>query len=237
MGRHSRPSKAASLVAGAPAAIVAGAMFVTPAASAQVTTPPPATPAVTTDTAAAVHEPAARAVALSMITVHPGNSLSGLAGFWCHNNADWSGIASANRSQVKNPNMIYPGEKLVLDCRTDSAVKLPVTRNAVNVNAGPAPAPQYHRHATVVASASVGGTYNGSGGMQQCIISRESGGNSQVMNSSNHYGLYQFSYSTWVGHGGNPGSFGHASVSEQNQVYYNTVAADGYSDWAPYDGC
>lgn len=82
-----------------------------------------------------------------------------------------------------------------------------------------------------------GGSYHGSGSMQQCIIARESGGNSQVMNSTGHYGLYQFSYSTWTGSGGNGADFGHASVAEQNQVYYNAVAARGYSDWAPYDGC
>lgn len=82
-----------------------------------------------------------------------------------------------------------------------------------------------------------GGSYHGSGSMQQCIIARESGGSSQVMNGSSHYGLYQFSASTWAAHGGNPADFGHASVAEQNQVYYATVAADGYSDWAPYDGC
>lgn len=79
--------------------------------------------------------------------------------------------------------------------------------------------------------------YHGSGSMQDCIIARESGGDSQVMNSTGHYGLYQFSSSTWAVHGGNPADFGHASVSEQNRVYYNTVAQDGYSDWAPYDGC
>jgi hypothetical protein len=73
--------------------------------------------------------------------------------------------------------------------------------------------------------------------MQQCIISRESGGNSQIWNASGHYGLYQFSYSTWVGSGGAPATFGHASVAQQNQVFYNAVAVRGYSDWAPYDGC
>lgn len=87
------------------------------------------------------------------------------------------------------------------------------------------------------ATRSYSGSYSGGGGMQSCIIARESGGNSQVMNSSGHYGLYQFSEQTWVAHGGSAGSFGHASVAEQNQVYYNTVAQDGYSDWAPYDGC
>jgi Transglycosylase-like domain len=82
-----------------------------------------------------------------------------------------------------------------------------------------------------------GGTYHGSGGMQGCIIRAESGGNSQIMNGTGHYGLYQFAYGTWVANGGSPGSFGHASVAEQNQVYYNTVARSGYSAWTPYDGC
>lgn len=79
--------------------------------------------------------------------------------------------------------------------------------------------------------------YTGSGSMQACIISRESGGNPNVFNASGHYGLYQFSYSTWVGSGGNGADFGHASVAEQNQVFANAVAARGNSDWAPYDGC
>ncbi len=90
---------------------------------------------------------------------------------------------------------------------------------------------------TAVASAAPAATYKGSSAMQQCIISRESGGNPNAMNASGHYGLYQFSYSTWVGSGGAPGDFGHASVAEQNQVFANAVAARGYSDWTPYDGC
>lgn len=92
------------------------------------------------------------------------------------------------------------------------------------------PAPRSQAVATAV-------TYNGGSGVQACIIARESGGNSQVMNASGHYGLYQFSYSTWVGSGGSAADFGHASVAEQNQVFANAVAARGYSDWAPYDGC
>lgn len=82
-----------------------------------------------------------------------------------------------------------------------------------------------------------GSRYSGGGGRQSCIIARESGGNSQVMNGSGHYGLYQFSYSTWVASGGSPSSFGHASVAEQNQAFYTAVAKRGYSDWAAYDGC
>jgi soluble lytic murein transglycosylase-like protein len=72
---------------------------------------------------------------------------------------------------------------------------------------------------------------------QACVIARESGGNPQVMNSSGHYGLYQFSASTWAAYGGNPADFGNASVAEQNQVFDNAIAAGGQSNWAPYDGC
>jgi hypothetical protein len=57
------------------------------------------------------------------------------------------------------------------------------------------------------------------------------------MNSSGHYGLYQFSASTWAAYGGNPADFGHASVAEQNQVFNNAMAAGGRNNWAPYDGC
>jgi hypothetical protein len=75
------------------------------------------------------------------------------------------------------------------------------------------------------------------GSFQACVIARESGGNSQVMNSSGHYGLYQFSASTWAAYGGSPADFGHASVAEQNQVFNNAIAAGGQSNWSLYDGC
>jgi nucleoid-associated protein YgaU len=77
----------------------------------------------------------------------------------------------------------------------------------------------------------------GDSSFQACVISRESGGNSQVMNASGHYGLYQFSASTWAAYGGSRSDFGHASVAEQNQVFDNAIAAGGQSNWAPYDGC
>lgn len=70
-------------------------------------------------------------------------------------------------------------------------------------------------------------------GFEACVIARESGGNSQVMNSSGHYGLYQFSYSTWVANGGSPSSFGHASPGEQHAVFSRSAP----SNWQPYDGC
>jgi hypothetical protein len=87
------------------------------------------------------------------------------------------------------------------------------------------------------APAETASTYSGGGGFASCVIARESGGNSQVMNSSGHYGLYQFSSSTWAEYGGNPADFGDASVAEQNQVFDNAIAAGGQSNWSAYDGC
>jgi len=57
------------------------------------------------------------------------------------------------------------------------------------------------------------------------------------MNSTGHYGLYQFSASTWAAYGGSPADFGDASVAEQNRVFANALAAGGQSNWSPYDGC
>ena len=76
------------------------------------------------------------------------------------------------------------------------------------------------------------------GSFAQCVIQRESGGRSQVMNPTGHYGLYQFAYGTWVAYGGNPAAFGHASVAQQNQVFANAMATPGgANNWRPYDGC
>lgn len=72
---------------------------------------------------------------------------------------------------------------------------------------------------------------------QACVIARESGGNSQVMNSSGHYGLYQFSASTWQAYGGSAADFGHASAAEQTRIFDNAMAQGGQSNWSPYDGC
>jgi hypothetical protein len=57
------------------------------------------------------------------------------------------------------------------------------------------------------------------------------------MNSTGHYGLYQFAASTWAAYGGSPATFGHATVAEQEQVFATAMAEGGEENWAPYDGC
>jgi len=185
-------------------------------------------------------------------TVQPGQTLWSIAGARYGSQTAWPLIYQANHKHIKWADRIQAGQVLSLPVWTGYVPQPPrytsppppppvrVTVHRAHVTGGSvaysgahrtySPARTYHR-------ASASGTYSGSGSMERCIIRAESGGNSQVMNSSGHYGLYQFSYSTWVASGGSPSSFGHASVAEQQRAFHTAVAARGYSDWTPYDPC
>lgn len=172
-------------------------------------------------------------------TVKSGDTLSGIASRFYKNPAVWPAIYWANKSEIASADVIQPGQRLRIPPKPAHIPAAPAT-------AAPAPATttaaepvatQVSTPAAAPAQATPVSTYSGSSSFQQCVIARESGGNSQVMNSSGHYGLYQFSYSTWVAYGGSPSSFGNASVAQQNQVFSNAIAAGGQSNWAPYDGC
>jgi LysM repeat protein len=156
----------------------------------------------------------------------------------------WPVLYWANHSEIKDANEITAGQVLTVPAKP---AKIPAAPKVV----APTPAPATYTSSTAssggsyssastaqAAPAQPASTYSGSSGsFQACVIAAESGGNAQVMNSTGHYGLYQFSASTWAAYGGNPADFGDASVAEQNQVFDNAIAAGGESNWAPYDGC
>lgn len=185
-----------------------------------------------------------RQAAAASYTARPGDTLALIAGRVCRDPGDYWALAYNNN--VANPDLIYAGQVFQVACQAAAQAiadrygllgSSPASSPVHYVShQSDAPAPAYHHSSGAVVS-SVSGTYAGGNSMQECIIARESGGNSQVVNATGHYGLYQFSEQTWEAHGGSPADFGHASVAEQNQVYYNTVAQDGYSDWVPYDHC
>ncbi len=180
-----------------------------------------------------------KAAPAASYTVRSGDSLSAIAGKVYHKQGAWPVLYWANRNKVHWANVLGEGQVLkvpALPAKIPAAPSQlgpepqpPAPGAAAPATAsGPAPAP---------AQATASGSYSGGGGFASCVIARESGGNSQVMNSSGHYGLYQFSASTWSAYGGSSADFGHASVSEQNQVFNNAMARGGQSNWAPYDGC
>jgi murein DD-endopeptidase MepM/ murein hydrolase activator NlpD len=65
------------------------------------------------------------AAATITVTVAPGDSLSALAARHC-GNGSWAGLYEDNKSVVgANPNLIYPGQKLVINCATGTAATAP----------------------------------------------------------------------------------------------------------------
>jgi LysM repeat protein len=177
-------------------------------------------------------------------TVRAGDTLSAIAKRFYQDPAYWTAIYWANHRQIRYANQIEEGQALTVPAKPRAIPKAPsVLGPAPAPAAATAPATTLYGSSAPASSAQsapahAAGTYSGSSGsFQACVIARESGGNSQVMNSSGHYGLYQFSASTWAAYGGNPGDFGNASVAEQNQVFNNAIAAGGQSNWSPYDGC
>jgi len=222
-GRHCRPSRTAPVIAAAGTAAASTAIILSPAAAQAVTVSPhPAADDVTAKVVE-VNTPSLPQV----VTVRRGDYLSKIAAEDCGNQKFWTGILAANKSKISNPDLIYPGERLKLSCREAPVPVIATVTDAVSATL------RYHHHYVQAANISTAGM----GGFQACVISRESGGNSQVMNSSGHYGLYQFSSSTWEAYGGSAADFGHASVSEQNRVFNNAMAQGGEFNWSPYDGC
>lgn len=75
------------------------------------------------------------AKATTTVTVVPGNTLSGLAEAWC-GDWHWQTIYNDNKDVVgANPDLIYPGQRLVINCAPDGAAA------ALPAPAAPAPVP------------------------------------------------------------------------------------------------
>lgn len=205
------------------------------------------------------------AAARKSYTIVSGDTLTGIAGRACASVRKWPGIWSQNKAEIKNPDLIRPGQKLTFTCEQVTAaltraamaaipqvvpvqVMAQVSQTTAERVASSSDGDGDHDHdsgdgaavrATVTGASgtiSVGGGWPG-GAFGACVVARESGGRSQVMNSSGHYGLYQFSESTWIAYGGSAADFGHASVAEQERVFMNALARGGQSNWSPYDGC
>jgi LysM repeat protein len=189
-------------------------------------------------------------------TVRSGDSLSAIAGRYYHNPDAWPVLFWANHSHIHWANQIQAGQVLNVPVKP---ARIPAAPGQLGPAPAPAPAPAAAsgtasnatasyapeqaapaQAAPVQQAAPAASSYSGgaaAGSFGQCVIARESGGNAQVMNSSGHYGLYQFSASTWAAYGGNPASFGNASAAQQNQVFANAIAQGGQSNWSAYDGC
>jgi len=183
----------------------------------------------------AAHKPAAGRTA--KYTVRSGDTLSAIAKKVYRDPSAWPVLYWANRDKIRWANSVEVGQVLTVPVKP---ARIPAAPSELGPTPTPVPVAEQasaQASTTVAEPEQAASTYTGSGSFQSCVIAAESGGNSQVTNSSGHYGLYQFSAGTWAAYGGNPAEFGDASVAEQNQVFDNAIAAGGQSNWSAYDGC
>lgn len=259
LGRHSKPSRirlpqgavvaAAPTLASVAAALCLSAQAAPPAAAAQVQpagldalvqpTVASGLSALSAQSSAGAKERRSASALPTTYKVRPGDSLSSIASRLYHDRAAWPVLYWRNRNTIHWADDIKTGQVLHVPARPARIPRAPGVLQQTSAPSLPSAVPVQATQgsgAEAVSNASYsGGTPGGAFGA--CVIARESGGNAQIMNATGHYGLYQFSESTWVAYGGNPADFGHASVAEQNQVFANALAAGGKSNWAPYDGC
>jgi len=172
----------------------------------------------------------------SWYRVRPGDSLSSIAGRVYHNQDAWPVLYWANHKRIHWANVIEAGQVLQIPVKPAKIPGPPALLGPSAPSALAATAPVISDFSPALSASAYSGGGPG-GAFGQCVIARESGGQAQVMNATGHYGLYQFSASTWSAYGGSPADFGHASVAEQDQVFANALAAGAQSNWSAYDGC
>jgi LysM repeat protein len=199
---------------------------------------------------AAVHTAATR----STYIVRSGDSLSRISARFCGTAADFPSLAAA--SGIANPNLIFPGQSITLNCHAPVPAPTPTALSAHKAHDHTRPARHAHHdgrgddHTRPAGRHKAPGRHAGNPGhvgtsgmaaFEACVISRESGGNPRAVNpSSGAGGLFQFLPSTWAGLGyasAYPGGAQTAPVSVQEAAFAKLFAEAGTSPWAPYDGC
>ena len=158
------------------------------------------------------------------VTVKQGDSLSKIAKK--AKLSSWRPIWDLNK-KIHHPNLIHPGQKLLLPVKGEKVKHRPlpalaVTR-AISTERSAAPASSSGR-ATVTRSASAGGSVWDR--LAQC----ESGGNWGINTGNGYSGGLQFAQGTWAANGGS-GSAHNASRAEQIRVAERVRASQGWGAW------
>src|SRR5713101_6226647 len=177
-------------------------------------------------TASRRHHPAAP----STYTVAGGDTLSKISIRFCRTAADYPSLAAA--SGITNPDLIYPGQTIKLDCHHASAA---LTSASAPSGGGSAPTPPTSSAPSQTVTTGCMSAF------EACVIFRECSGNHRAVNpASGAGGLFQFLPSTWASLGyaaAYPGGAQTAPVSVQEAAFAKLYAEAGTSSWAPYDGC
>lgn len=252
-GRHARPSRTQQVFASGTVTVsgaVSGAVTAGVLAAAAVSGPSGASvpqgvsvPHVTVDAYSVPAVPAVRErpAAVSVYVVAGGDTLSGVSARFCGTPADYPALAAA--SGITDANVIYPGQRVSLDC-SGHPVQVPSrmpgdgdSDTAGGISGAGVPVQVSPRVVTV--SASPSGSYSCSGLEQlwlaaggnpadavvaASVAMAESGGNPGAVSPTDDFGLWQINGSHGVLATLNPLGNAEAAVS---------ISGDG-TDWSPW---
>jgi LysM repeat protein len=161
------------------------------------------------------------------ITVKRGDNLSKLAKR--AKLASWRPIWDLNKN-IAHPNLIYPGQKLVLPAKGEKIkhrpLPAPVVTRTVSAERSAAPPASSSRRSTVTRSAAA----PAGGGVWDRLAQCESGGNWGINTGNGYSGGLQFAPGTWAANGGT-GSAHNASRAEQIRVAERVRASQGWGAW------
>jgi Lysozyme like domain/LysM domain len=214
--RHARPSKAGRAARAAGAAAVPGVTAVLLAVPAQAATMSQSAVPGVSDIYASHIPSRVTARSSEKYTVQPGDTLSSIAQSRC-GSTDWNGIYQQNRSVISNPDLIYSGERLVLDCSEHATLTAAVHRDSITGG-------------TLDCSGlenlweSAGGSHT-EAFMAAEIAEAESGGNQYALSPTDDYGYWQINAS----HG--PGM---ATFNAMGNARAAVAISDDGQDWDPW---
>jgi LysM repeat protein len=164
------------------------------------------------------------------VTVKQGDTLSKIAKK--AKLSSWRPVWDLN-TKIKHPNLIYPGQKLVLPAKGEKVKHRPLPALAVTRvvsserSAAPATASSSSsRRSTATRSAAA----PASGSVWDRLAQCESGGNWSINTGNGYSGGLQFAPGTWAAHGGT-GSAHNASRAEQIRVAERVRASQGWGAW------
>ncbi len=225
--RHLRRAARSSAVLGLSA--VAAAAFSLSAAAKPIEPVQPAATAVFVQRGAV-----AQTAERTTYTVRLGDTLSGIA---ARAGLDsWRPIFDANRNIVSNPDLIYPGQRLVIPAKGE--VVKPLYRATAQATAHPAShtwtrtrrsTPTRHRTSQAARVAQPRASAAG-GSVWDRLAQCESGGNWSTNTGNGFYGGLQFAAGTWQAVGGS-GMPHQASRETQIAMAQRVLARQGWGAW------
>jgi LysM repeat protein len=163
------------------------------------------------------------------VTVKQGDTLSKIAKQ--AKLSSWRPVWDLNK-KVKHPNLIYPGQKLLLPAKGEKIKHRPLPALALSRvvsserSAAPATSSSSSRRSTATRSAAA----PASGSVWDRLAQCESGGNWGINTGNGYSGGLQFAPGTWAAHGGS-GSAHNASRAEQIRVAERVRASQGWGAW------